>query len=198
MRALFNAMKSRCKNIPLLAILSALLLFSEPGKCQQTVNEKPPLKERIFFGGNLALQVGTYSDIEILPVAGIWILPRIAVAAGPGYRFYGYEGTHTSVYSVRGYIQLVPVRDIDRLIPLGTHTSIILQLEDEALSLDSKFWHNVDLKPSRFFVNSIMAGPGISQQIGKKASINIVFMWSLNDTGYQLYSDPVIRVGIVF
>ena len=191
-------MKSHRNAILTFTLISALIFFNAPGYSQKIVNEKPSLKERIFFGGNLALQIGTYSDIEILPVAGIWVLSRVAVAAGPGFRYYGYENTHTSVYSLRGYIQLVAIRDIDRLIPLGTHTSIILQLEDEALSLDSKFWANVDLKPKRFVVNSIMAGPGLTQQIGKKASLNIVFLWSLNDTGYNLYTDPVIRIGIVF
>jgi len=179
------------------AIVFAVLFTSVRGQVT-TVNEKPPLKERIFYGGSLGLQFGTQTNIEVLPVVGIWVLPRVAVAAGPGFRFYRYQNVNTSIYSVRGYIQLVPIRDINKMIPLGVHTSIILQFEDEGLSLDSQYWHNVDREPKRFWVNSVMAGPGISQQMGKKSSLNILFLWTLNNNGYSIYNDPIIRVGFVF
>jgi hypothetical protein len=175
-----------------------LIILTSSASGQTIVNEKPPLKERIFFGGSVALQVGTATDIEVLPVVGIWVLPRIAVAAGPGFRFYSLQSTHTTVYSVRSYIQLVPIRDIDKMIPLGVHSSILLQFEDEALSLDAQYWHNVDREPNRFWVNSILAGPGISQQMGRRSSINILILWSLSNTGYEIYSNPVFRIGFVF
>jgi len=165
---------------------------------QTTSAQKPPLKDRMFYGGSVAIQIGTGTDIEILPVAGIWLLPRLAVALGPGFRFYSYDSQSTTIYSVRSYVQFVPIRDIDKLIPLGVHTSIILQFEDEAMSLDSHYWHNVDLDPQRFWVNSMMAGPGLSQQMGRRSSLNILFLWTLNNTGYEIYANPVIRIGFVF
>lgn len=174
------------------------IIFSTEGFSQTTIEGKPPIKDRLFFGGNIALQVGTATDVEILPVVGFWVLPRLAIAAGPGFRFYSYEKTNTTIYSFRVYAQFVPIRDIDKLIPLGVHTSILLQIEDEAMSLDSQYWHNVTYEPNRFLVNSVMAGPGISQQMGRKSSLNIVVLWSLHDTGYQIYSNPVIRIGVVF
>ncbi len=182
-------------------ILSAIIsiaLISAVNAQVTTVNEKPPFKERIFYGGSLGLQFGTQTNIEVLPVVGLWVLPRVAVAAGPGFRFYRYQNVNTSIYSVRGYIQLVPVRDINKMLPLGVHTSIILQFEDEGLSLDSKYWHNVDRDPKRFWVNQIMAGPGISQQMGKKSSLNILILWTLNNNGYSIYNDPVLRISFVF
>jgi hypothetical protein len=181
-------------------LLTALIsvIFFLDGLSQTTIVEKPPLKDRIFFGGNLALQIGTATDVEILPVVGYWLLPRLAIAAGPGFRFYAYENTHTTIYSFRTYAQFVPIRDIDKLIPLGVHTSIILQIEDEVMNLDSYYWQNVTYEPNRFWVNSIMAGPGISQQIGRRSSINILVLWSLHDTGYPIYGNPVIRIGLVF
>jgi hypothetical protein len=194
-----SLMAEKINKTILVTIIAAVFLFSSQlASGQKIVTEKPPLRERIFFGGNMALQLGTLTDIELLPVAGIWLLPRIAVAAGPGFRYYSFNGTHTNVFSGRAYLQLVPIRDIDRLIPVGVHTSIILQLEDEVMSLDSKYWHNVDLSPKRFTVNTVLAGPGISQQLGKKSSMNIVVLWGLAPTDYELYSNPVIRIGIVF
>jgi hypothetical protein len=175
-----------------------LILLISSAEGQTTVTQKPPIKDRIFYGGSIALQIGTATDIEILPVVGYWVLPRLAVALGPGLRFYNYQKQSTTIYSARSYVQFVPIRDIDKLIPIGVHTSIILQFEDEAMSLDSYYWHNVDRNPKRFWINSMLAGPGISQQMGRRSSINILFLWTLNDTGYSIYTNPVIRIGFVF
>ena len=54
---------------------------------QRSRPEPPPLKERLFYGGSFGLQFGSITDIQIAPVIGIWVLPRLAVAAGPNYRF---------------------------------------------------------------------------------------------------------------
>ena len=42
---------------------------------QKKKAEPPPLKERLFYGGNFGLQFGTITDIQIAPVIGIWLLP---------------------------------------------------------------------------------------------------------------------------
>lgn len=194
--AISNESRLRKKHIGFFCII--LFFFSTNGTGQTIVEEKPPVKERIFFGGNFALQLGTFTDIEVLPVVGFWVFPRIAIAAGPGFRYYSYRSEHTNILSGRSYIQLVLLRDIDKLVPLGVHTSIIAQLEDEVLSLDSRYWHNISYEPKRFFVNTVLAGPGVSQQLGKRSSLNIMFLWTLNDTGYQIYSSPEIRLGLVF
>lgn len=194
--AMSNESRLRVKRIGYFCII--IFFFSLNGTGQTVVEEKPSMKDRIFYGGNFAIQLGTFTDIEVLPVIGFWIFPRIAVAAGPGFRYYNLQGNHTNIFSARSYIQLVLLRDIDKIVPLGVHTSIIVQIEDEALSLDSEYWHNVVYEPKRFWVNSVLAGPGVSQQLGKRSSLNVMFLWQLNDSRYQIFSSPEIRLGLVF
>jgi hypothetical protein len=165
---------------------------------QESGEEVPPLKERIFFGGNFSLQLGTMTNIEASPVIGLWILPRLAVATGPCYTFYKFDRVKTDIFGGRAYAQFVVMRDLDKLIPLGTSTSIFLHIEDEVLSLESIPWGNTSVSTKRFIVNTVLAGAGVSQQIGKRASLNLMFLWPLNDSGYEIYSNPEIRVGFVF
>jgi len=47
-------------------------------------------------------------------------------------------------------------------------------------------------------INTILAGGGLSQQIGRRAALNFMVLWALNDSGYGLYSNPEIRIGFVF
>ena len=179
--------------IALLSAFSATILSA-----QKTREVPPPLKERLFFGGNLGLMFGTITDIQISPVIGLWVLPRVAVAIGPDYRFYKDRYDRTNIYGGKGYLQFYVIQDINNLIPIGGHMGIFFHLEDEVLSLESAFWKYPPLTSKRFYINTVLAGGGISQQIGRRSSLNIMILWALNDTGYEVYSNPEMRVSFNF
>jgi hypothetical protein len=130
-------------------------------------------------------------------VVGFWVLPRVAVAAGPDYRFYKYYRDKTNIYGGKAYLEFILLRNINSVIPIGTNTNIIVHFEDELLSLQSSFWKAPDL-PGRFYVNSVLAGGGLSQQIGRRSSINFYVLWVLNEPLYSVYSNPDIRISFIF
>ena len=180
-------------------ITIALLLMSVQSASAQKVRSKaPPIKERLFYGGSFGLQLGTITDIEASPILGFWILPRLAVAAGPNYRFYKDALGRTDIYGGRGYSQFVVIKDINSIVPVGINMGIFLHAEDEFLSLESAFWQNPPLTSERFTVNTLLAGAGISQPIGRRSAINMMVLWALNDSVYDLYSNPEIRVSFTF
>jgi hypothetical protein len=153
----------------------------------------------LFYGGNFGLQFGTITDIQVSPVIGYWLLPRIAIAVGPTYRYYKELDVATSLYGGKGYVQLVVIQDLNSFISMGVHTGIFLHAEDELLSLKSSFWKFPNpYTRDRFYVNTLLAGGGISQQIGCRASLNFMVLWALNDSGYDIYSKPEIRVTFTF
>lgn len=164
---------------------------------QRSKEEAPPLRERLFFGGGLGLMFGTVTDIEVSPVVGLWVLPRVAIAGGPEYRFYKDPYFSTSLYGGTAYTQFMVVRDINNFIPMGLHTGIFLQLQDEMLSLESSVW-DPNRTSNRFTVNTILGGAGISQMLGARASLNLAFLWPLNNKTYGLYSNPEIRISFNF
>jgi hypothetical protein len=165
---------------------------------QDQKEEAPPFKERLFFGGNFGLQLGTITDIQVSPVIGLWLLPRLAIAVGPDYRFYKYSGYKTNIFGAKGYMQFVVFKDINSFIPIGNHTGIFLHLEDEVLSLQRSFWQNPPYLSDRFYINTLLAGGGISQQIGRRSSLNFMVLWPLNESIYDVYSNPEIRVSFTF
>ena len=165
---------------------------------QRSREEPPPFRERLFFGGSLGLQFGTVTDIQVSPVIGLWVLPRLAVAVGPDYRFYKYRDLRTDIYGGKGYIQFVVIQNLNSVLPLGVNTGVFLHLEDELLSLESYFWKNPPVTSQRFYINTILAGGGISQQIGRRSSLNFMVLWALNESVYDVYSNPEIRVSFNF
>jgi hypothetical protein len=184
-----------------LIIISLILISSNYELYGQKARETaPPLRERIFFGGSFGLQFGSYTNIEINPVIGLWVLPKVALAVGPGYQYFSdnYYNLSTSVFSFKTYGQFVLLRDLNDFIPVGIHTGIVLHLEDELLNLESEYWQNVTNGSDRFWLNSLLIGGGLSQPLGKKGAFTILILWVLNDSGYQIYDNPEIRIGFTF
>ena len=165
---------------------------------QRSREEAPPLRERLFFGGSFGLQFGSITDIQVSPVVGLWLLPRLAVAVGPDYRFYKDWYGKTNIYGGKAYLEYVVIQNLGSIIPIGANTGIFLHLEDEALSLESAFWKNPPVTSDRFSINTVLAGAGISQQIGRRSSLNFIVLWALNDSGIQVYSNPEIRISFIF
>ncbi len=102
------------------------------------------------------------------------------------------------MYGLKGYTQFYFVRDLNSVIPLGIHTGLFLHLEDELLSLESAFWPQYMGEEDRFFLNSVLAGGGISQQIGPRSSINFMILWSLSNSVYDIYGNPELRISFNF
>ena len=164
-----------------------------------TREEAPPIKERLFYGGSLGLMFGTITDIQVSPVIGFWVLPRVAVAVGPTYRYYKDQIDRTAIYGGRSYLQLVVIKDLSSVLPLGVHTGVFLHFEDELLSLKTSFWKKPPpYMTDRFYVNTVLAGAGLSQQIGRRSSLNFMVLWPLNDSGYNIYSKPEIKISFTF
>jgi hypothetical protein len=179
--------------ILLLPVLSCSLLSA-----QRQREEPPPLRERLFFGGNFGLQFGTVTDIQVSPVVGIWLLPRLAVAAGPDYRYYRYGDVRTNIYGGKAYTEFVIIQNLNAIIPIGGNTGIFFHLEEEILSLETEDWKNPPYLTDRFSINTLLAGGGISQQLGRRSSMNFMVLWALNESIYDIYGTPEIRISFIF
>jgi hypothetical protein len=187
----------------LIAIVFLYLVSTAEAFCQSAIRrDVPPIKERLFYGGSFGLQFGTVTDVDISPVVGIWLLPRINVAAGPKYRYYKdrYSGS-TGIYGGRVYTELVLIKDLNNIIPIGLNFGFFLHAEDELLSLESSFWQ-YQPTTKRITRNTLLAGAGMSQPIGVRSSLNLMFLWALNDAfedlAYNLYGNPEIRFSVIF
>jgi len=175
-----------------------LLLAVQAASAQRERSEPPPLRERIFYGGSFGLQIGTITNIEASPIIGFWVLPRLAVAAGPNYRFYKDPTGKTDIYGGRGYTEFVLIKDLNSILPIGLNMGIFFHFEDEFMSLDSEFWQISTSATTRYNINTLLAGAGISQPVGRRSSINMMVLWALNESEYDIYGSPEFRVSFIF
>jgi len=182
-------------------LFAILLLFTLPsilnGQERNTRMGPPPLRERIYIGGNFGLQFGTYTYIEVSPIVGLWLLPRLSVAAGPTFKYYKDSYGDSDVWGGKGYTRFVVINDLNNLIPIGIGTSIYLHAEFESLSFKSDYL-GVTNGAKRINVNSGLAGVGFSQPLGGRARINFAVLWVVYNSGYQIYNNPEYRLEFTF
>jgi hypothetical protein len=162
---------------------------------------RPPLRERLFFGGYFGLQFGDYTNIEVSPTIGVWVLPRVAIAVGPSFQYYATPYIETTIYGGTSYVQLMLLQDLNNILPVGIHLGIYGQAEYEGQSLDNSYVSYISGLPDsegRMYSDAFLLGAGISQPLGGRASINLSFLWALNQPEYYVYDSPEIRVSFQF
>jgi hypothetical protein len=186
------------KNLIMIACL--LIAFSTVAQDYGTrePEDNPPVRQRLFFGGSFGLQFGTVTNIEVSPLVGFWLLPRVAVGAGPSFQYYKDPFGRTTIYGGRAMLQLKLVQDLNNIIPLGLNTGIFVTGEYEALSLEKSFFIATPGSEGRFYYGSFLAGAGLSQPTGKRSSMNITFLWSLTGNEYGIHDTPEIRIEFYF
>ncbi len=180
------------------AIAIFLIIFSPvSAQFEDSDDYTPPLRERLFFGGNFGLQFGTYTYIDISPVIGLWVLPRLSVAVGPSYKFLKDPVGTTDVFGGKGFSRFVIIQDLNSIIPIGYRMSIYAHAEFESLSYRSEFFYT-SYERDRFVLNNVLGGVGISQYIGRRSSINMSILWVLNESDIKVYDSPEFRIGFTF
>lgn len=169
----------------------ALNAFSQ---IQEEKKEKPSPKEKLFFGGGLGLSFGDVTYINIAPVIGYRITPKLSAGVRLFYQYRSYKD-----YNV-GNGQTYDSNDFGvgvfgRFVIFGP---IYIQAEYEYQSYE--YYYTADDKERQGF-NSFMAGGGFMQPMGKNAAFFITAMYNFSYSDDintpQPYGSPLIlRMGV--
>lgn len=141
---------------------------------------KKPIRERLFFGGELGLQFGTITFINISPLIGYKITERLSAGLGPKYLYYRdkFFAYSTSMYGGRVFVRY-------NITP-----AIFAHAEYEVLNLETYF-------KRRENVESIFVGGGFRQRIGQKSFMALTALWNINESVYSPYVNPIIRMEFI-
>ena len=152
----------------------------------QTLGDNPSFRDRMFFGGSFGASFGSVTFINVSPVVGYMVSPRLSAGVGVLYQYVRDERFPGDPIERNDWGLNVFSRFL--LVP-----PIFLHAEYEYL--------NYDYISDRLGFNSFLAGGGIAQPISRNASFIAMVLYNfsyVNDaTVVQPYSDPwIIRVGV--
>jgi len=180
---------SKTKYLPVLFLFS-LLFFSIESHAQRFIDpeEKPPLRERMYYGGNFSLQFGGVTFIDISPLAGVMITDRYSAGIGATYQYINFRFLNTGGRSVYGG------RIFNRY---NITQNFFAHAEIESLNAEYVSPGN-ELR--REWIPGAFVGGGYFSPAGARGGFNIMILYNLMyDNLRSPYNEPyVIRVGFVF
>jgi hypothetical protein len=181
------------------------LSYAEPVKAQyypeQAQNELPG---RFFIAPDFSLVLGNLTRIEFSPLLGYHITPRLIGGIGGRFEYYREKSfinnsldIQTMIYGYRIFTRLIIIKDIDEIIPLNIPLGIFGHAEYESLSLEERYFRlGYSTSNQRYWLNSVLAGPGITQRTGQRTAFNVMVLWDLTSTASSPFSYPTLRFGI--
>lgn len=178
--------------------VSILLLISLNSFAQKketapaTPQEKPksPFWERVFLGGNLGAQFGNVTMVNVSPIVGYRITPKISAGVGVTYQYYSIKtyNYETHIYGGRIFARYQPL------------SFLFLHAEAEALNWNCPRNEPTGFTTERLWSPGLLAGGGFTQPIGGGgSSIYIMGLYNFLYNSCSPYGSPfVLRIGANF
>ena len=149
-----------------------------PAKKQEP---KESFLQKTFFGGGLGLQFGNPTVIDVSPIIGYKITPKISAGIGFTYEYFNYPQYNfsTDIYggSVFGRYYFTKY--------LFAHGEL------EYLNLQA-----YDLLDKRVDVESVLIGGGYINRFSRNAAFVAMILYNLTPSYYTPYQNPIIRLGV--
>jgi hypothetical protein len=180
--------------ISVIVLLISMITTIPESAAQERINleqdKKPPFKERLFYGGSLGLQFGNVTLVDISPMIGYKVYPRIGIGFSPTYKYYAYKNYYSSDNS-----------DLKTNVFGGSifgrviiYQNFFAHAEYEYLTFKTK-----DTQYPSQIINmdfqSVLVGAGYREAVAENAFMYILVLWNLNETLDSPYTNPVIRAG---
>ena len=187
----------------MLILFAISSISAQEKKSDQKENtKKASILDRFVFGGNIALQVGTVTLIDISPNVGLIITPKILAGFGASYEYYNdsyYSKFSSNIFGIRTFAEYIILSNIGKNLPVKANFAIFSHLEYEALNLDRDFSNKLSIdKVNRFWLNGLLIGGGIKQPVGKHNSFNILILFNVLADSRTPYQNPMVRIGFYF
>lgn len=204
------------KHLIKLFILLNILFLSSLVIAQNKKNTG--LSDKLFFGGDFWLTVGTNSYINISPLIGYKITPRLSAGTGPIFIFqserirhldsvinnFGYYSTYRLKYNTYGgrlFLTYDLIQNLNKYLPINLG-SIFAHCENELMNIETIYWDQITEKyftaGDRLWIDNLLVGGGLRQPIGRRSSLNILILWDITENKYSPHSNPIFRMGFNF
>lgn len=166
-----------------IALLVGLTVFGQAEEDNGT--------NKFFFGGNIGLQFGNITFVEVSPTFGYHITPKFSAGAGIVFQYVRYNA---NVYGEELSTSVAGSKFFGRYL---VWENLFLTAETQLLSVAS---YRADiygqLTKFRTLVPVMFVGGGYQQPIGEKSFVTISLLYDVIDEPYSPYSNPYIGIGI--
>ncbi len=182
----------------IILIVSIFFLFAFFGKVNaQYLESNPTAKQRIFFGGNVGLSLGSSTYVALNPVLGYRLTNRLSAGLGinytyASYSFYNYKG---SMYGASIFSSYTVIKNIGEVLPFYNGVGVLLYGEYSAMNISNYY----DFPGTSIeWVGTPMGGIAFQSPIGPKSYMLVMLLYNFNETRISPYPNPIFKVSVQF
>ncbi|MDN5212325.1 hypothetical protein QQ020_09705 [Fulvivirgaceae bacterium BMA12] len=166
------------------ALIVTILSFHAYGQKEIDIADNPSFFDRVYVGGNVSMQFGTFTYLELSPLAGYMITNMFSAGLGVTYRYISIRDVdfNTSIYGGRVFARH----------NLGEQ--FFLYTEYESLRNELRFGDGT----RREWVPGFFVGGGLFQPIGNSGvgfAVTALYNFSYDEIRSPYNSPWVFRVG---
>lgn len=178
----------------LLVILACFLLLGGPALAQDSTRvdtpsskPKPDMGQRIYYGGNMGLTVGSYTRIGVYPLVAYKLTPKLSLGVKFAYE-YIRDNRYSSTYQTSNYGASIFTRY--RIIP-----PVYVHVEYAQLNYEL---YNALGESQREWIPFLLVGGGYSQRLSPNTWLNLQVLFDVLQNEKSPYSkwNPIFSVGV--
>jgi len=161
--------------------------FSLSAQTDKEIQDNSSFLDRVFVGGNLGLQFGDVTNVQIAPIVGYRVTNDFSAGVGVQYQYIKFKRFVPALTS-NNYGASVFAR-------YRVKAPFFLQAEYEYLNYEYFVTASESLRSS---LSSVFVGGGISQPLGGNAAFTLSVMYNLSYDATDLnspYSSPLRVTG---
>jgi hypothetical protein len=176
--------------------LIILIILLSPVKSLQAQRS---FGSRLYTGGNLGLQFGNVTLVDISPIVGYRLTEDIDIGISLTYKYYNYKDYYY-YFPTKQYFDLKT--NIFGGGVFGRYyftENLFAHAEIEYLDFTvdkyTSYNNGLEIDKEKLGITSIFIGGGYKQEMGSNSFFTFMLLYNLNETQNSPYTNPVIRVG---
>ncbi len=155
---------------------------------QERPQDKVPFGQRLIFGGNIGLQFGRYTFVDISPLVGYKVTDQLIMGLGATYIYYSVDDFpykySTNIFGGRAFSKYYLMENL------------FAHVEYEILNME--VLDDLTYKLVRTNIPSLFVGGGYRQMMGERSAFELLLLYNLMEERNSPYQNPIIRAGFVF
>lgn len=184
-------MNSKIKLSTIIIVIILINLFSNNAFSQRSFGS------RLFFGGNLGLQFGSMTLIDVSPLIGYRLTEDVDLGVSLTYKYYKVKDYFQYGNSTFDFEANILGGGIFGRYHITENIFAHAEIEYLNFNQDNYYIYNNGIikENENIGITSVFVGGGIKQEIGLNSFLTLMLLYNLNETVNSPYSNPVIRVG---
>lgn len=172
----------------IMALVGLFFISNHSFSQREIYGDSTSFRDRLYYGGNLGLQFGTFTMIDVSPLVGVMITSKLSGGFGGTFQYFDdnrFQGGQGTSYGGRvfGRYNILP--------------NIFTHVEYESINWNAYNFFLEDFR--RTWTKALFVGGGYFAPFGSRGGANFTFLYNVfHNNRNSYYAEPyVIRVGFV-